>query len=128
MLETIRDMPSHDARPPLQSTVKNPDQAPRCQTMTINRIISVRMSACVQLHGTKGGFVTTKRRTVPLTEVRSILDMLKRDYGFVPNSVDIRQDGVTVSCIPAPDLGATASRAKGLSAREQIDAFFAAKD
>jgi hypothetical protein len=54
--------------------------------------------------------------------------MLKRDYGFMPNSVDIRQDGVTVSCIPAPELGALAPKAKALSAKEQIDAFFAAKD
>lgn len=96
--------------------------------MTTNRIISVRMSGDAQLHGTKGGFVTTKRRTVPLTEVRSILDMLKRDYGFMPNSVDIRQDGVTVSCIPAPEPGALSPKARELSAKEQIDAFFAAKD
>jgi hypothetical protein len=69
--------------------------------------------------------VTTKRRTVPLTEVRSILDMLKREYGFMPNSVDIREDGVTVSCLPSPQLPPAA---KETTLRDRFDAYFAAQD
>lgn len=39
--------------------------------------------------------MTTKRRLVPESEVRRVLDLF-RDYGLPIGSVDIRGDGVTI--------------------------------
>lgn len=39
--------------------------------------------------------MTTRRRLVPETEIRKMLDLF-RDYGLPIGSVDIRGDGVTI--------------------------------
>lgn len=40
--------------------------------------------------------VTVKRRLVPEHEIRSLLDMLKGEYGVQIGTVDVRVDGVTI--------------------------------